>query len=107
MLQSRNPRFHSNGVLKLGRVSRSSRRGERNTQGGTTFCPPFLPAAPKNEPSPVSERNVGQTPVYNMGEKMGSNLQAKELQKSCLSQVSKRVMAPASGLIESLKKTYF
>ena len=37
MSQSRNPRFHSNGVLKLGRVSRSVRDG-RNTQGGTTFC---------------------------------------------------------------------
>ena len=38
MSQSRNPRFHSNGVLKLGRVSRPLRRSERNTQGGTTFC---------------------------------------------------------------------
>ena len=45
---------------------------------GPLFARPFFPAAPKNEPSPVGERSTGQTPVYNMGEKMGSNVARKQ-----------------------------
>gem|GEM_PF-5626724 len=61
MSQSRNPRFHSNGVLKLGRVSRSLHYSEGNTQGGTTFC-----LVSRCRTRPLRAR---QTPVYNMLEK--------------------------------------
>src|SRR5437868_8424908 len=64
--QSRNPRFHSNGVLKLGRVSRSIPQSEWNTQGGITFCPE-IPV------STESRTRVRQTPVYNTVQKLGSN----------------------------------
>src|SRR5438270_9757318 len=64
--QYRNPRFHSNGVLKLGRVSRSIPQSEWNTQGGITFCPE-IPV------STESRIRVRQTPVYNTVQKLGSN----------------------------------
>jgi hypothetical protein len=63
--QSRNPRFHSNSVLKLGRVSRPIPHSGRNTQGGITFC--------RNPMRKESRHRVRQTPVYNMLQKIGSN----------------------------------
>jgi len=77
--QSRNPRFHSNSVLKLGRVSRSIRYS-----GGTPRVGSLSARKPVRKESSIGVR---QTPVYNMLQKIGSNggSRCRTVRRFCIS----------------------